>query len=255
MIPSAAQDPAREADQHDDDDDRADRAGGRHPGGAGAECGGRGQGQQPGEGHLPRDAPVHGGDPATRPGADDRAGGDLRGGQREAEVRRGEDDRSGARSGGEALRRLDLADAHAEGLDDPPPTRIGAERDRETRRDDDPERRTGVGGQHTGGGQRQRDDPHGLLRIVGAVGERDHRRGDDLADLESLGDGALRGARGDPVGEVGRDQRDEPGDDRRQDRGQEHLADQARELDRVGTRGNAGGADEAADQCVRRARG
>ena len=65
----------------------------------------------------------------------------------------------------------------------------------------------------------------------------------------------LRAARGDPVGEVGRDQRDEPGDDRRQYRGQQHLADQARELHRVGARGHPGGADQAADQRVRGAGG
>src|SRR6476660_5301201 len=79
-------DAARDAEQHEGHDDRADRAGVRHPGGDGAECGGRGQGQQPCEGDLTADAPVHGAGPASRSGAEDRAGGDLRGGQRETEM-------------------------------------------------------------------------------------------------------------------------------------------------------------------------
>ena len=193
---------------------------------------------------------MHGPDPANGPGTEDRAGGDLGGGQRETEVRRGEDHRCGAGSGGEALRRLDLADALAEGLDDPPPAHAGAERDREPRGENDPERRAGVHGQRAGGDQRERDDAHGLLGVVGAVGERDHRRGDDLTELEAAPDGAVRAARGDPERQVGRDQRDDPGDDRRQHRGQQHLADEARELHRVGTRGHHRGADEAADQRV-----
>jgi hypothetical protein len=54
------------------------------------------------------------------------------------------------------------------------------------------------------------------------------RPGDDLAELEALRDGAHRGASDDPVGEVGGGQRDDPGDERRQRHGQQHLAEQAR---------------------------
>ena len=105
---------------------------------------GCGQRQQPRERDLARDAPLHGGQPATSAGAEDRTGGDLRGGQGEAEVRRDEDHRRAAGLGGEALRCLDLADALAERLDDPPAAEVGAQRDRQARGEDHPERRRRV---------------------------------------------------------------------------------------------------------------
>ena len=52
---------------------------------AAAEGSGRGQHQQPRESDLTPDAPAHGAGPARRCGTEDRAGGDLRGGQREAQ--------------------------------------------------------------------------------------------------------------------------------------------------------------------------
>jgi hypothetical protein len=60
------------------------------------------------------------GEPLTGAGTEDRAGGHLRRRQREAEVRRHQDDGRTAGLGAEALRRLDLRDPLAEGPDDPP---------------------------------------------------------------------------------------------------------------------------------------
>ena len=130
------------------------------------------------------------------------------------EVRGDEDHRRRCWSRRRSPAGLDVADALAEGLDDPPAAHVGAQRDRQAGGEDHPERRARVGGQRTRGDQGERDDAHRLLRVVGAVGQRDHRGGHDLAEFEALLDGAVPAARGDPVGEVGRDQGDEPGDDR-----------------------------------------
>ena len=54
---------------------------------------------------------------------------------------------------------LELADALAEGLDDPPPAHVGAECDCEPRGENDPERGAGVRGQRAGRDQRERTMP------------------------------------------------------------------------------------------------
>src|SRR5215207_9652377 len=64
------------------------------------------------------------------PEACDGAGDDLRGREREADVRGREDHGGGDRLGPEALRRADLDDLGPERLDDAPAAGVGPERDR-----------------------------------------------------------------------------------------------------------------------------
>ena len=87
-----------------------------------------------------------------------------------------EDRRAGGLRG-EALRRVDLRDALAEGPDDPPAAGVGARAHRERRRRDHPGRRPSKSGLEVArGDERERDDPHRLLRVVRPVRERDERR-------------------------------------------------------------------------------
>ena len=58
--------------------------------------------------------------------------------------------------------------------------------------DDDPDRRVGVGREDAAGDQGEGDDAHRLLRVVGAVGQRDQAGGGDLAGAVALGGGLAR---------------------------------------------------------------
>ena len=79
-----------------------------------------------------------------------------------------------------------------------PAADICAETDGERTARDDPQRQTVIGhvaGEMTGRHQRQGDDTHRLLRIIGSVRERHQRRRGDLAHRKpsSRGDGSPRG--------------------------------------------------------------
>ena len=65
-----------------------------------------------------------------RAGAHDAARDHVRGRQREADVRGGQDDRRARALRGEALRRVHLDDPAAHRADDPPAADVGPERDR-----------------------------------------------------------------------------------------------------------------------------
>ncbi len=105
------------------DDDRADGAVAEQVDDRVGDAGGRrggGQREHPADHDPPRDAPV---DRRARPPdarAGDGARDDLRGREREAGVRGGEDHGRGDRLGAEALGRAHLDDLGAERLDDPP---------------------------------------------------------------------------------------------------------------------------------------
>ena len=67
---------------------------------------------------------------------------------------------------------LDVGEARAHGADDAPAADVGADRDGECTGGDDPERAGRCRRPaRPAGDQRQGDDAHGLLRVVGAVGE------------------------------------------------------------------------------------
>ena len=109
--------------------------------------------------------------------------------QRHARGAGAQDDRGRRCLGGEALRRLDLDQTLAERADDAPAADVGAEADGERAAEDDPERQAvllHVAGQVAGGDERERDDAHRLLGVVGAVRQRDQRGGRDLAPAEAL---------------------------------------------------------------------
>ena len=176
---------------------------------------GRRQGQQPGDRHLPGDAPLHRGQPRPAPAPKIEPVATC---VVESAKPRCEEARmiaallvSAAKPCGVWISLTPLA----QGLDDPPTADVGAQRDGEAGGEDHPERRARVGRQQPRRDERQGDDAHRLLRVVGAVRERDHGRRDDLPELEALGDGAVRGPHGDPVRQVCRDQRDDSGDERR----------------------------------------
>ena len=91
--------------------------------------------------------------------------------------------------------------------DDPPAAEVGAERDRGRRGHDHPRRDVGVGAQVPVGDQREEDDPHRLLRVVGAVREREQRARGELPEPEAARDDAGRLAADDPVGDEDRQRR------------------------------------------------
>ena len=180
------------------------------------ECGG-GQGDQPGDRHPAGDRPAHLGTRLADAAAQDRTGRHVGGRQGHARGAGAQDDRGRRRLGGQALRRLDLDETLAESADDTPATDVGAEADRERAAEDDPERQAvllHVAGQVAGGDEGERDDTHRLLRVVGAVRQRDERRGGDLAPAEALLAALRHHVAGDPVDQPGAARRDEAGDHR-----------------------------------------
>ena len=77
----------------------------------------------------------------------------------------------GGRLGGEAVDGLELHDPLTHRLHDPPAADGGAQRDRRRGHDDDPGQGTSTVGDDARREQRQGDDAHRLLGVVGAVGE------------------------------------------------------------------------------------
>ena len=131
----------------------------------------------------------------------------MGGRERDAEVRSGQDHRRGAGFGRKPVHRLQLHHLVAQRADDPPAAGCGARGhrrradddhplgDRELRRAQKPEPRRqavehpGLGGRE----QRQRDDPHRLLRVVGTVAQPHHRGAHQLQPAERRVDEARRG--------------------------------------------------------------
>ena len=114
---------------------------------------------------------------------------------------------AGARAlGGEALRRVHLDDPRAHRLDDPPAAGVGPQRDRGRGGDRRPSRARGSWPRLNVavGDQRERDDAHRLLRVVGAVREREQAAGGELAEPEAAVDRARAQAPDDPVGDEDR---------------------------------------------------
>src|SRR5205807_1276703 len=198
--------------------------------------GGR-EGEGPGGNRPPGHVPADLGALLAEPGADDRPGRDVGGGQRVAETGRQQDDRSGGGLSRHALRRLDLHQALAQGADHPPAADVGAEADRYRAGDDDPERRGRVGGQRAVRDQGQRDDAHRLLRVVRAVRQGHHGGRADLPDPEAVVAAPGGEAAANPVEQPGAGHGDQHRDGRRQHGREDDLSDQAVPLDRLGARG------------------
>ena len=117
--------------------------------------------------------------------------------------------------------------------------------------------RSGTGCLGARGDQHEGDDTHGLLGVVGAVREGHEAGGEDLAGAEAaalLRELAARFrvvAGGQRIGKLGAQVGHGAGDDRRENRGQDHLLHEALEVDRVDADARDGGADQAAEKRVR----
>ena len=161
----------------------------------------RGQREDPGDDDVAGHAPAHGrhalGRARPHHGAGDRVGG----GEREADVRGREDHRRAGALGREALGRVHLDDAAAHRPDDPPAARRRCRARSRSR----PTTTTQFGvvgvarGRCAVGDQRERDDAHRLLRVVGAVGEREQAARDHLPAAEAAGHRPRPQAPDDPV--------------------------------------------------------
>jgi len=101
---------------------------------------------------------------------------------------------------------------------------------------------------------RERDHPHRLLCVVRTVRERDPGPGTELAQPKPARRDTGVQPLEDPVEEQQQQERRRERDRRREDRGNDDLVREAVPLHARGTRLHERGADEAADQGVRRAR-
>ena len=152
----------------------------------------------------------------------------------------------------------DVDQALAEGADDPPAAEIGDERDGDRRRELHPDRdRFGVG-PVTAGDQGKRHHAHGLLRVIGAMRQRDKRCAADLPPPEIALTELVHHAIGDAVHQPAADEGNDESDDGGDERGDEDLADHAVELGAIAIPLHAGeaeagcrGTGQAAEQGVR----
>ena len=171
-------------EHHDDAGVAADAVG--HRVGQGAHRAGRGHGDDPGRDHASGHVPAHLGAPADAR-TQDGAGRHLGGRQRVAEVAGQQDGRRRRRLRRHPLRRLDLGQALAHGPDDPPAADPRAQADGQGAGHDHPRGCLGTRGEGSVGDQGQGDDAHGLLGVVGAVGQRHHGGRADLPEPEPVG--------------------------------------------------------------------
>ena len=168
---------------------------------------------------------------------------------------RGEEDRRRGRLRRETLRRVKLRDPLAERLDDAPPACVGAGRHRQSSAHDHPERRPAeVGVELAGRDERERDDPHRLLRVVRSVREGDEATGHELEPPEDAVDETGRAPPDDPDEHEHDRGRTEHPEQRGQERGDQDLLDQPVPLDNVEPGSCDRGSGDASDQRVTRAR-
>ncbi len=121
------------------------------------------------------------------------------------------------------------------------------------RREHHPERHVELGAQVAGAEEQHRDDPHRLLRVVGAVPQAVGGGRQELAATEDLVDPAGRLALEDVDHQHHHREADDQPDQRRQDHERPDL-DEAGRDERAKPRLDDGSAREAADQRVRGAR-
>src|SRR5215470_15270277 len=114
-----------------------------------------------------------------------------------------------------AMNRGEAGDLRPHGLDDPPAARERAERHRGLARQHDPERNAERPAQVALRIEQDRDDPHGLLRVVAAVAERVERGGHELHHAELAIDRVGRRAHEQPRDDERQQQREREADERR----------------------------------------
>ena len=161
-------------------------------------------------------------------------------------MRRREDGGRRSGLGGEALRRGDFGEAAAERPDHAPSAHIGSQRDGHAARHDHPELGPRAGRLDAGRDERERDDAHGLLRVVGAVRKRDQARGDGLPVPEPFRDLRVAHAPHDAEDQLHRKPRRQTGDQGRYERRNEDLLDDDEEVDALDAGAHGDRADQAA---------
>ena len=170
------------------------------------------------------------------------------GGEVEGQARRG--------FGREALRRLQLRDPLPERADDPPAARVRAGGDRRRGGEDHPRRRPlEVRLEVPRRDERERHDPHRLLRVVRSVGEGEEARRDELEPAEDAVDDAGRPASDHPHEDGHEHERAEESEDRCAERRDQHLVREAVPEDHVEPRLRDARTEHSADEGVARARG
>src|SRR3954447_4991334 len=179
----------------------------------GPEDGRHGDGQDPGDEDATSDAPPDRPCALARADAHDRARDDLGGRHRHPEMGGPEQDRGAGGPRRDPVDRLKLGDPLAHRPHDPPPADGRARRQRRGGHDDHPRRHLDLGND-AGGEQRQRDDAHRLLRVVGSVGERHECGREDLEPPEAAGHRLALRAPEDPVDREHETERDGEAEDR-----------------------------------------
>src|SRR5438093_627682 len=100
----------------------------------------------------------------------------MRGGHRHAKCCCQKEREGASRFSAEALNGLQLRNTRTHRMDDPPPTEQGPERHRGLAAEYHPQRNMEFVPQEALREEQDRDDAHGLLRVVTAMAERVHRR-------------------------------------------------------------------------------
>ena len=116
--------------------------------------------------------------------AHDGAGDGVRGADGDAADRRADEHHRARRLRAEAAHRAQLGEAHAHRLDDAPAAGHGAEPDGGVSGQDHPHGHVELRAEVSAREEEDRDDPHGLLGVVGAVPQAVRRRREQLQSAE-----------------------------------------------------------------------
>jgi hypothetical protein len=202
---------------------------------------GDGEGEDPGPDDAGDDAPFDGAQAFGGANAHDRRGDDVGGGERDAEVGRAFDDGGGGGLGGEAVDGLQFHHLVAHRFDDAPAAAGGAGGHHEGAGDHDPavdfkfgglQEAEPVGQVFEGAGlgageEREGDDAHGFLGVVGAMGKSHPGRAHNLQLAEVFVDEVRRGAAQQGVEQIHEDGGADEADDRRGEHGHDNLGPEA----------------------------
>src|SRR6266705_3433659 len=150
---------------------------------SGAEEGGSGNGEDPGEDDATGNPPAHGGKAAGGADADDGARNGVRGADRDAKVCRSDEGESACGFRGEAAEGIELGDALAHGFDNAPTTSHGAAAHGQMAAHDDPVGHV-VSLQQAASDEGRGDNAHAFLSVIGAVTEAVGGSGKELQAAE-----------------------------------------------------------------------
>ena len=184
---------------------------------------------------------------------DDGPGDGVRRAHRDAGHGRADEGDGASRLGTEAADRLQLGDPHPHRLDDAPAAEGRPQCDGGMAHEDHPDGHVERLAKVAGAEQQHRDDPHGLLRVVGAVAQAVQRRRHQLQPPEETVDARRRAVPDQEHHQGHRDHAQHQPEGRRDEDECKDLGDAAHHDD-MRTRGGNPGAGEPGDERVRRAR-